>query len=143
MNTPQAYDLRQFALQLEQEGALLRITREVEPRFELPALLEQLEQLGKAYIFENVKGAKFPLIGGILDSAERLGMAVGQDTSEGYDHHDHYKYVRQASAKPIPRASWPARRGTSLGGVGDANPQRFRALPGLGWKRHPLVTPAP
>jgi len=102
MSTPVAHDLRSFAQLLESSGELIRIKREVEPRFELPALLEQLEQQRKAFIFENVSGAKFPLIGGLLDSATRLGMAIGQDVSQGYDHRNHAAAYGAAAAAPIP-----------------------------------------
>ena len=84
-----SHDLRSFAAQLEEQGELVRISREVEPRFELPALLQQLEQNRKAFIFENIKGARFPLIGGLLNSTERLGQAIGKDTSGLYDHRHH------------------------------------------------------
>ncbi len=50
------HDLRSFATSLEERGELLRIKKEVDPRFELPALLQQLEQSRKAFIIENVKG---------------------------------------------------------------------------------------
>jgi 2,5-furandicarboxylate decarboxylase 1 len=83
------YDLRSFAALLEEQGELVRINKEVDRKFELPALLQQLEQSGKAFIFSNIKGARFPLIGGLLNSTTRLGQAVGNDTSAGYDHRNH------------------------------------------------------
>jgi len=94
-------DLRSFAAQLEEQGELVRISREVEPRFELPALLQQLEQNRKAFIFENVKGARFPLIGGLLNSTERLGQAIGNDTSDLYDHRHHAEAFLAAVAAPV------------------------------------------
>ncbi len=68
------HDLRSFAAWLEEQGELVRITREVERRFELPALLQELEKSGKAYIFTNIKDARFPMIGGLLNSTQRLGQ---------------------------------------------------------------------
>lgn len=83
----------------------MRIKREVDPKFELPALLRQLEKSHKAFIFENIKGAEFPLIGGLLNSAKRLGQAVGKDTSSGpYEHRHHAAAFAAASASPIPHA---------------------------------------
>jgi len=102
MTSPtKSHDLRSFATFLEQQGELVRITREVDPRFELPALLEQLEKSGKAFIFSNVRGARFPLIGGLLDSPLRLGQAIGAQVNEDYDHRDHAAAFRAAAAEPI------------------------------------------
>jgi 2,5-furandicarboxylate decarboxylase 1 len=82
-------DLRTFAQLLEQRGELVRISRQVNPRFELAALLQQLEKAGKAYIFENLEGAQYPLVGGLLSSPQRLGLSVGQDAGPDYNHRDH------------------------------------------------------
>ena len=97
-----SHDLRSFAALLEERGELVRINRVVDPKFELPALLQQLEKSGKAFIFENVKGARFPLIGGLLNSPARLGQAIGNDTSDGYDHRKHAEAFRAAAAAPVP-----------------------------------------
>jgi len=96
-----SHDLRSFAAQLESQGELVRIRKEVEPKFELPALLQQLEQHRKAFIFENIKGARFPLVGGLLNSTERLGQAIGNDTSGLYDHRHHAEAFLAAIAAPI------------------------------------------
>jgi len=95
------HDLRSFAASLEEQGELLRIKKEVDPRFELPALLQQLEQSHKAFIVENIKGARFPLVGGLLNSAKRLGQALGNDTTDVYDHRHHAEAYRAAAAAPI------------------------------------------
>jgi len=97
-----SHDLRSFAAQLEEQGELVRISREVEPRFELPALLQQLDQSGKAFIFDKIRGARFPLIGGLLNSTQRLGQAIGNDTSELYDHRHHAEAFLAAAAAPVP-----------------------------------------
>jgi 2,5-furandicarboxylate decarboxylase 1 len=100
-NSKKSHDLRSFVDLLDERGELVRVGREVEPRFELPALLEQLEQSGKAFIFDNVKGASFPLVGGLLSSTERLGLAIGKDISEGYDHRNHAAAYRAAAEAPV------------------------------------------
>jgi 2,5-furandicarboxylate decarboxylase 1 len=97
-----SHDLRSFAAQLEERGELVRIRQEVDPRYELPALLQQLEQSGHAFIFENVRGADFPLIGGLLNSAVRLGQSIGVDTSGQYDHRHHAAAFSKAAEKPLP-----------------------------------------
>ena len=96
------HDLRSFAEWLEERGELVRISKPVERRFELPALLEQLEQSRKAFIFENVIDAGFPLIGGLLNSARRLGQAVGQDAGPDYDHRSHAAVFSRAVQAPVP-----------------------------------------
>lgn len=96
------HQLRSFIDALEGRGELIRIAREVDAKYELPALLAQLEKLNKAYIFENVRGAQFPLVGGLLSSAERLGLAVGQDVTGGYDHRDHARVFGAAVQQPRP-----------------------------------------
>jgi 2,5-furandicarboxylate decarboxylase 1 len=96
------HDLRSFINSLQQTGELVRIRKPVEPRFELPALLEQLEKTGKAYIFENVSGADFPLVGGLLSTPQRLGLAVGQPAAAHYNHRDHARVFMEALRKPQP-----------------------------------------
>jgi len=95
------HDLRSFVELLDERGELLRIDREVDARFELPALLQQLEQQQKAYIFSNVTGKDYPLVGGLLSSAARLGLSVGQDVSDGYDHRDHARVFSAALQNPV------------------------------------------
>lgn len=96
------HDLRSFMDSLERAGELVRIRKTVEPRFELAALLEQLEKQRKAYVFENVSGADFPLVGGLLSTPARLGLAVGQQVSESYDHRDHARVFAAATQNPRP-----------------------------------------
>ena len=63
-------DFRGLVKLLEERGELYRISRPVEPRFEMPAVMEQIEKQRKAFIFENVKGAKFPVINGKMIDAQ-------------------------------------------------------------------------
>ncbi len=95
------HNLRSFVELLEQNAELVRIKRPVEARYELPALLEQLEKTGTAYIFENIRGSDFPLVGGLLSSAQRLGIAVGQLADADYSHRDHAKVYATAVQNPI------------------------------------------
>ena len=95
------HDLRSFVEELERLGELVRIRRPVDRKFELPALSVQLEKQGKAYIFENVKEAEFPFVGGLLSSARRLGLSVGQDVTQGYTHRDHARVYAQAVQNPV------------------------------------------
>lgn len=94
------YDLRSFIRVLEKAGELTRITREVNRRFELPALAVQLEKRGQAYVFENITGADLPLVGGLLSGPRRLGMAIGK-SHEGYSHRDHARHFAAAIQDPL------------------------------------------
>lgn len=100
MQDSSPYDLRSFVSELDANGELVRIKREVDARFELPALLEQLERAGKAYIFENIAGRDFPLVGGLLSSARRMGLSVGQSAGPDYDHRAHARVYGEALQHP-------------------------------------------
>jgi 2,5-furandicarboxylate decarboxylase 1 len=95
------HDLRSFVAALDEAGDLVRINKEVDRQFEVPALLEQIEKSGRAVIFENVRGAKFPLVSGLLNSTKRLGQAIGNDTSGEYDHRHHAEAYAAAAAAPV------------------------------------------
>ena len=65
-NSPYTPDLRGFIEYLEKEHPehVVRISREVDPKFGVSGILERLERDGKfpLVIFENVKGSKIPLV---------------------------------------------------------------------------------
>ena len=65
-NSPYTPDLRGFIAFLEKEHPeqVVRISREVDPKFGVSGILERLERDGKfpLVIFENVKGSKIPLV---------------------------------------------------------------------------------
>lgn len=82
------HDFRGLVKILEERGELYRISRPVEPKFEMPAVMEQIERERKAFIFENVKGAKFPLVGGILNRMECYGWALGTTPGEPFTAQD-------------------------------------------------------
>ncbi|MDG2155807.1 MAG: UbiD family decarboxylase [Gammaproteobacteria bacterium] len=96
------HSFRSFTDQLEQSGNLIRITREVDPRFELPALVSQLEkQRQKAYIFENVKGAEFPYVGGFYTDACRIADALGKRDTAKMRHRDLQAVFTRAMMNPV------------------------------------------
>ena len=51
---------------LDDKGSLVRIKKEVDPKYEMGAVMKQLEKEGKAFLFENVKGSKYQDVGGLL-----------------------------------------------------------------------------
>ena len=67
-------DLR-FCLDLfKSADRLLTIKREVDPKFELPAVMKAAEKLGKAILFEKVKGSTFRVINNVFGSREMLAL---------------------------------------------------------------------
>jgi 2,5-furandicarboxylate decarboxylase 1 len=96
------HSFRSFIDELEQEGELLRISREVDPKYELPALVSQLEkQRQKAYIFEHVKGAEFPYVGGLYASAPRIAEALEIPNGEKLRHRDLQAVFAKAMMNPV------------------------------------------
>lgn len=67
-------DMR-FCLELlKSADRLLTIKREVDPKFELPAMMKTAEKIGKAVFFEKVKGSTFPVVNNLFGSREMLAL---------------------------------------------------------------------
>ncbi len=94
-------DFRGLVKILEERGELYRISRAVEPKFEMPAVMEQIEKQRKAFIFENVKGAKFPVIGGVLNRIECYGWALGIRPGDPFTARDMDARFEKAKASRI------------------------------------------
>ncbi len=95
------HDFRGLVKILEERGELYRISRPVDPKFEMPAVMEQIERERKAFIFENVKGAKFPVIGGVLNRMECYGWALGAKPGEPFTAQDLDARFEKAKAAGI------------------------------------------
>ncbi len=67
---------RGFLAGLEQRGELHRITREVDPRFELASVL-MLRDLGPAQVFDNIAGYDIPVVAHALNLRARFADALG------------------------------------------------------------------
>lgn len=94
------HDLRSMIRQLESQGELVRISRSVDSKFELAAVMTRLEAQGKAFIFENVRGAAFPLVGGLFNKIERFGIALGE-SGKPFGHAEMEAHIEHAKAHPI------------------------------------------
>jgi 2,5-furandicarboxylate decarboxylase 1 len=71
-------DLREFLEHLEQEGELIRIGEELNPEYEIAAVLKELDSIqGEAVLVERVKGYPGPVVGNLLGTERRLDMALG------------------------------------------------------------------
>lgn len=82
-NSPYAPDLHGFIdfLEAEHPEHIVRITKEVDPKFGVAGILERLEKDGRdpLVIFENVKGSDIPLVANMHASFERLRLALGME----------------------------------------------------------------
>lgn len=76
---PHFSGLRAFVEFLEARGELLRISAEVDPKFEVAEITQRvIRQGGPALLFERVRGADFPLAMNLYGSARRMELALGR-----------------------------------------------------------------
>ncbi|MDP6436499.1 MAG: UbiD family decarboxylase [Gammaproteobacteria bacterium] len=94
-------DFRSLLELLDKRGDLLRIAREVDPKYELGTLLAQAEKRGKAILFEKVRGADYPASGGALLTRGR--HALGIDRPEDYlaERDSYRKLLQNAWDSPL------------------------------------------
>ena len=82
-NAPYTPDLRGFIefLETEHPNHVVRIKKEVDPRFGVSGIIERLERDDRfpLVIFENVKGSEFPLVANMHADFERLRLALGME----------------------------------------------------------------
>ncbi|TVQ59781.1 MAG: UbiD family decarboxylase [Spirulina sp. DLM2.Bin59] len=75
-----ARDLRGFIAQLEARGQLRRITAEVDPDLEIAEIANRmLAAGGPGLLFENVKGAQFPVAVNLMGTVERICWAMNRE----------------------------------------------------------------
>ncbi len=76
---PRFGGLGDFVRHLQARGELLRVTAEVDPKFEVAELTQRvIRQDGPALLFERVKGADFPLVMNLYGSDRRMELALGR-----------------------------------------------------------------
>lgn len=66
---------------LEADGDLHRVTRAIDPRFEIASVMA-LREHGPAQLFENVAGHKMPVIGNLFNNRGRFARSFGIEASE-------------------------------------------------------------
>jgi 4-hydroxy-3-polyprenylbenzoate decarboxylase len=77
--TMKIYSLQDFIKYLDSNGELIRIKAEVDARLEVTEIsIRALKEGMPALLFENVKGAKFPLAMNVLASDKRIELALGK-----------------------------------------------------------------
>lgn len=67
-------DLRSCLELFQSTDRLLTIEREVDPRFELPAVMKAAEELGTAVLFEKVRGSELRVINNVLGSRDMVAL---------------------------------------------------------------------
>lgn len=95
------YGFRQFIAYLEEKGDLVRIKKEVDPKFELPAVLWKLQSRNKAALFEKVSGSDMPVVGGLLSSLLQLAYSLGLSPTETFLTLQDRRFLDEALAAPI------------------------------------------
>ncbi|MEW6491230.1 MAG: UbiD family decarboxylase [Cyanobacteriota bacterium] len=76
-------DLRGFIKQLEERGQLQRINALVDPELEVAEIANRMLQAGgPALLFENVKGASFPVAVNLLGTEERVCWAMNMENPQ-------------------------------------------------------------
>lgn len=95
-------DMRGLLALAEERGDLYRISRAVDPKHEMPVLIEQIERQRKAYWFENVQGAKFPLVGGLLNRIDRYGWVLGRSPEAEFTADDLDGICEEARTRCLP-----------------------------------------
>jgi len=96
------HDFRKTVELLEKRGELTRIAKEVDPRFELGAVLAATENQGNACRFEHVKGSDLPVVGGVFSSMKNVAVALGQEDPENFTTLDHAAMFARANQSPVP-----------------------------------------
>ncbi len=75
-----ARDLREFIKQVEDRGQLRRITVPVDPELEITEIANRmLKAGGPALLFENVKGASYPVAINLMGTLERVCWAMNME----------------------------------------------------------------
>jgi 4-hydroxybenzoate decarboxylase len=75
--------MREFLKLLEDEGEFVRVSRQVDPVFELAAVLEKIQETtNKAVIFEKVKDKEIPVVSNILGTPRRVALSLNCDVND-------------------------------------------------------------
>jgi UbiD family decarboxylase len=71
-------DLRTLIEKLAAQDELLTVQKEVDPRFELAAVVSKIQKgENKAVLFERVKGSQLPVLANLFGTYGRVGLVMG------------------------------------------------------------------
>jgi len=106
-------DIRQFISSLEEDGDLLRVSDEVDAKFEIAAYIRNTSDIeGPALLFENVKGYRMPVVGGLYSSRRLMLKALGTSEEKAVNH---YLRAMQNLSEPRLVDSGPCKEVIELG----------------------------
>jgi 4-hydroxybenzoate decarboxylase len=75
--------LRDFVARLDATGRLLRVRKEVDPRFELAAVLRAVQRSSNLpVLFERVTGTRFPVVSNVCGSYESIAGILGVEPGQ-------------------------------------------------------------
>jgi len=81
-----AKDLRGFLREYEKENPkeFCRIKKEVDPKFEVAAILTKLEEIRKLPIlyYEKIKGSAFPVVANVYSTKKKIASSIGIDPNK-------------------------------------------------------------
>jgi UbiD family decarboxylase len=84
---PPLATLRDFVARLEATGRLLRVRKEVDPRFELAAVLRAVQRASNLpVLFERVKGTRLPVVSNVCGSYESIAQILGVEPDQVVRH---------------------------------------------------------
>src|SRR5688572_8087666 len=76
-------NLRSFLQTLRTENEIVEVSAEVDPYLEIAEIHRRvIEQQGKALLFTNVKGSRFPVVTNLFGSVKRIELAFGRRPQE-------------------------------------------------------------
>jgi len=73
-------NLREFVGLLDERGLLVRISKEVDPRYEVPTIMKMMD--GTPLLFENVKGHNMPVVANICSTRELVALGLGVERDQ-------------------------------------------------------------
>lgn len=77
------HSLRSFLDTLKKENEIVEITVEVDPYLEIAEIHRRvIDEQGKALLFRNVKGSKFPVVTNLFGTRKRIDLAFGSRPQE-------------------------------------------------------------
>ena len=118
-------DLRGFIEYLEEKhpDQVIRITKEVDPRFGVTGIIDRLERENQfpLVIFENVKGSKIPLIANMHADFKRLRLSLGMEEGSVKDFLTEYHKRESSPIAPEMVETGPVKEVIKIGDEVDVN----------------------
>jgi len=110
-NSPYTPDLHGFIAYLEAEhpDQIVRISKQVDPKFGVSGILERLERDGRfpLVIFENVKGSSIPLVANMHAASLRAINALCAERGIYHLADEVYEYFTYGSARHVSSGAFP------------------------------------